>query len=228
MVDRNKGSQQGSKPQPEGQKSNDQKPSDGLQKESGSGTPMVLTPTNQLPTNVKEAVVEAKQTVEQLMDKADRTPEENAQLVKMLTEKLANQMAANPMPDAKRIAEEAIARVHAARAKETAERIANPAPATGTTPGGKVDRWPDRAKKSTISNPVKFVWDLAQEMVKADPTARRKDIIEAAINAGVAGYTARTQYQAWYTAQRETARQQAKKEVEAQQKAMQQQTGSGR
>lgn len=45
--------------------------------------------------------------------------------------------------------------------------------------------------KSAISGPCRVVWDLAEVMAGA----RRKDIIQACVDAGIAYYTARTQYQ---------------------------------
>lgn len=115
-----------------------------------------------------------------------------------------------PAVDVQKIAQAALAEV----AKKRAEEASAP-PAPGTP--GKVDRWPDRQRKSSVSSPVKFVWELAEAMTKQDPTMRRKDIIAAAIANGVAGYTARTQYQAWYTAKRESARAAAR--AQEQQKA---------
>jgi hypothetical protein len=77
--------------------------------------------------------------------------------------------------------------------------------ATGKLPvQPKVDRYPDRKKRSEIVSPVKTMWAICDLMIAADPTARRKDMIEAGIKAGIAFYTARTQYQAWFTARRES------------------------
>jgi hypothetical protein len=77
--------------------------------------------------------------------------------------------------------------------------------ATGVLPAPtKVDRYPDRKRRSDIASPVKAMWEIADMMIAADPTARRKDIIAAGIASGIAFYTARTQYQAWYTARRES------------------------
>lgn len=49
---------------------------------------------------------------------------------------------------------------------------------------------------STIGSPCKAVWDMAGDM----PGARRKEVIAACVKAGIAFYTARTQYQQWKTA----------------------------
>lgn len=57
--------------------------------------------------------------------------------------------------------------------------------------------------RSQIQAPVSAVWELADEMVAgaADgKKARRKDVVAAAVAQGIAFYTARTQYQAWFQA----------------------------
>lgn len=46
---------------------------------------------------------------------------------------------------------------------------------------------------SIVESPVKRVWEIADSM----PDARRKDVIAACVDQGVAFYTARTQYQKW-------------------------------
>lgn len=51
-------------------------------------------------------------------------------------------------------------------------------------------------RKSTIESPCFIVWDMADKM----KGARRKDVIAACVEKGVAFYTARTQYQLWLTA----------------------------
>ena len=53
-------------------------------------------------------------------------------------------------------------------------------------------------RKSAVQNPCKLVWEIASEMYPKG--AKRKDIIEHCIAQGVATYTAKTQYQKWYTA----------------------------
>jgi hypothetical protein len=57
--------------------------------------------------------------------------------------------------------------------------------------------------KSIIEAPVDRVWLIADfEFKKAreagEPKPRRKDVVQTAIDAGIAPYTARTQYQAWF------------------------------
>lgn len=49
-------------------------------------------------------------------------------------------------------------------------------------------------KESSINNPVKTVWRIADELWGQ----KRKDIIAACVDAGIAYNTARTQYQAFY------------------------------
>lgn len=107
-------------------------------------------------------------------------------------------------------AEQALKAVIDAALKKTQDEAASKtvAPAEGA-PKTKVDRWPDRKRKSTVANPVQFMWNLADAMKKVNPTVRRTDVIKAGIEAGVAGYTARTQYQAWYEEQRKSQREAA-------------------
>lgn len=45
--------------------------------------------------------------------------------------------------------------------------------------------------KSTVASPCQVVWDIAEQM----EGAKRKDILAACVEAGIAFYTARTQYQ---------------------------------
>lgn len=61
--------------------------------------------------------------------------------------------------------------------------------------------------KSAHANPVAAVWKLAHDMflaalnVKKGETAvkpRRKDVVQAGVDAGIAFYTVRTQYQSWF------------------------------
>lgn len=54
--------------------------------------------------------------------------------------------------------------------------------------------------KSEIESPVKFVWDTATRMFAENPNTKRKDVLKACEDAGVAYYTARTQYQQWLIA----------------------------
>lgn len=51
--------------------------------------------------------------------------------------------------------------------------------------------------ESTCESPVKTVWRIADEMTKQGK--KRGEIIDACVAAGVAYYTARTQYQHFYT-----------------------------
>lgn len=60
----------------------------------------------------------------------------------------------------------------------------------------------ERTNKSTVESPTKLVWRIADSM----KGARRKDIIAACEAAGVAYYTARTQYQHYTTAVKEQAK----------------------
>ncbi len=68
----------------------------------------------------------------------------------------------------------------------------------------KTESKPDRVKTSTVPNPVKFVWALAEEMRAADPNVTRKAIVDACIAKGVAFYTAKTQVQRFLKAKKTT------------------------
>lgn len=54
-----------------------------------------------------------------------------------------------------------------------------------------------KLNKSTADRPCTLVWNIADAM----PGAKRKEVIEACVKAGVAYYTARTQYQQWKSLQ---------------------------
>lgn len=58
----------------------------------------------------------------------------------------------------------------------------------------------DRLRMSTIEAPSKRVWEIAEQMKAENPNVRRKDVIAACVEQGIAYYTARTQYQLWYKA----------------------------
>lgn len=56
---------------------------------------------------------------------------------------------------------------------------------------------------SEVDSPVALVWTIADEMFaraakNGDPKPRRKDVVAACQEQGVAYYTARTQYQSWH------------------------------
>ena len=50
---------------------------------------------------------------------------------------------------------------------------------------------------SAIASPCAMVWEIAGSMLAANPETRRKDILAACEERGIAFYTARTQYQAY-------------------------------
>lgn len=60
------------------------------------------------------------------------------------------------------------------------------------------DMQTNRFTASKIESPVRAMWDLCGEMVGS----KRKDVIAAAVAKGISFYTARTQYQLWLTAYR--------------------------
>lgn len=145
---------------------------------------------------------------------APLTEAQKAERQKMIDEavKKAQEAAMASRPAAANVAEVAKKAIEEVQAKRAAAALNPPADGAADgaqTPSGKRDRWPERKKRSTIANPVQFVHELADAMISRDPTVRRKDVIEAAIDAGVAGYTARTQYQEWYKNRRESQRQAA-------------------
>lgn len=65
--------------------------------------------------------------------------------------------------------------------------------------------------KSTAERPCQRTWIIADDMKKANPNVTRKEVIDAAVAAGVAYYTARTQYQAWFATCKEVATREASK-----------------
>lgn len=57
---------------------------------------------------------------------------------------------------------------------------------------------PDILRKSAIESPCQFVWQMCEDMKLGQTDgARRKDVLQACTDAGVAFYTARTQIQLW-------------------------------
>lgn len=56
--------------------------------------------------------------------------------------------------------------------------------------------------KSSIESPSKTVWAIADMMFASNPSTRRCDVIKECLRVGIATYTARTQYQRWYTARK--------------------------
>lgn len=55
-----------------------------------------------------------------------------------------------------------------------------------------------RLHASKIENPVAVMWDICEKM----KNKRRRDVLKAATEAGIAFWTARTQYQLWSQASR--------------------------
>lgn len=55
-----------------------------------------------------------------------------------------------------------------------------------------------RVHISTVENPVAVMWDICEKM----KNKRRRDVLKAAQEAGIAFWTARTQYQLWSQASR--------------------------
>lgn len=59
-------------------------------------------------------------------------------------------------------------------------------------------------RASVVVRPVKLVHAIAAGMYAADPAVTRKVVIAACVAQGIATHTARTQYQVWFQAQRNT------------------------
>lgn len=62
----------------------------------------------------------------------------------------------------------------------------------------------NRLHKSQIESPTKTVWAVADEMFEKNPSTTRKQVIEECTKRGIAYFTARTQYQQWLSARRES------------------------
>lgn len=60
-------------------------------------------------------------------------------------------------------------------------------------------------RQSTVEKPVKRVWAIADEMIAANPSVTRKEVQAECVRRGIASGTARTQYQAWSTARKQSA-----------------------
>lgn len=59
--------------------------------------------------------------------------------------------------------------------------------------------------ESIVERPCKMVMQIADEMLITHPDAKRKDILAACVDRGIAYYTARTQYQSWLQVRKEMA-----------------------
>lgn len=81
---------------------------------------------------------------------------------------------------------------------------------TGQEPEMIKERHPDRLKKSTVQSPVKLVKFIADQMMNENPATTRKEILAKCIEAGIAMYTARTQYQIWKKSKQAVQLEQAK------------------
>lgn len=79
---------------------------------------------------------------------------------------------------------------------------------------GKIERYPDRLRKSSQPTPVKLVHAIAESMLKIDPSTRRKDIVNFCVSQGIAFYTARTQVQVYLNAVKRDREQAAKQAAE--------------
>lgn len=64
----------------------------------------------------------------------------------------------------------------------------------------------ERLHKSTVEGPTKLVWFIAEELHAANPSIKRSQVIAECVKRGIAFFTARTQYQQWMTATRESSK----------------------
>jgi hypothetical protein len=76
-----------------------------------------------------------------------------------------------------------------------AEEPAAPPVATAPTPAMLAESKPKN--KSTVANPTKTVWAIADEMKAANAAVTRRQVVDECVRRGIALYTARTQYQRW-------------------------------
>ena len=113
-------------------------------------------------------------------------------LVSTVAEEVPAAEAVAPEPEAPASAIDPVEQAEAGEPAPASDDEAMPAPATDSKP----------RNKSTVASPVRQVWAIADSM----PGAKRKDIVAACVEQGIAFFTARTQYQKWNQARRaETA-----------------------
>lgn len=94
-----------------------------------------------------------------------------------------------------------------ANQEQIADKIANNAVLEDPiSPVGNVETFPHQ---STVLKPCKQVFYIADEMKATNPNATRSEIINECVKRGIAFYTARTQYQHWYSVQKEMAEREA-------------------
>lgn len=60
---------------------------------------------------------------------------------------------------------------------------------------GLLEKTDGKLHQSAMKGACSLVWDIASSMLTADPSTKRKQILEACQDRGIAYYTARTQYQ---------------------------------
>lgn len=63
--------------------------------------------------------------------------------------------------------------------------------------------------QSIVERPCKEVWWIADEMKAKNPKIKRSEVIKECVARGIAYYTARTQYQQWFSVQKEMAEREA-------------------
>lgn len=73
-------------------------------------------------------------------------------------------------------------------------------PVAKKQPSKATGQGPKQVNKSTAKKPCSIVWEICE--ANKDKGLKRKDILQLCVDAGVAYYTARTQYQQWLVASR--------------------------
>lgn len=119
------------------------------------------------------------------------------------TSKKAAQAAANQHLAESSVRQSAKPVSKKAPAKKATTKKAAPAPKPAPVAKAKkantyAEMQANRFTESKVESPVRAMWDLCDNMT----SSRRKDVIAAAVEKGISFYTARTQYQLWLTAYR--------------------------
>ncbi len=78
-------------------------------------------------------------------------------------------------------------------ATKSAKRTSKPAKATKSSKTTAKPGVHNLLRESAVEKPTKLVWHIADGM----PKAKRAEVLKACADAGIAFYTARTQYQLW-------------------------------
>ncbi len=104
-------------------------------------------------------------------------------LVSTVAEETPAAEVATAEPEAPESAIDPVGQAEAGQPAPASDDEATATPATDSKP----------RNKSTVASPVRQVWAIADSL----PGAKRKDIVAACVEQGIAFFTARTQYQKW-------------------------------